>query len=204
MARTIAKDHDNKRRAILKTAARFFAQNGYDRASMSQLAVACGVSKALIYHYYDSKEALLFDILHNHLSALLEAVERVSPDSYSAEEHLRNLVSGVLQCYKGADNEHRLQLEAMASLPKPQQGELAAIQKQLVQIVSDAITAVEPTFFAENPGDLRPVTMSLFGMLNWFYLWYRKGAGITRDGYADIATDILLGGLKGLADTRKK
>ena len=63
MARTIAKDHDAKRAHILKTAARVFAEEGFARASMNQLARACGISKANIYHYYDSKDALHFDIL---------------------------------------------------------------------------------------------------------------------------------------------
>ena len=60
MARPIAKDYDAKRSHILKTAARVFADTGYARASMSQVAKDCGFSKANIYHYYSSKDALLF------------------------------------------------------------------------------------------------------------------------------------------------
>ena len=65
MARPIAKDHREKRSAILKQAAVYFADHGYDRASVNGVAGACGISKSLIYHYYDSKEQLLFDILHS-------------------------------------------------------------------------------------------------------------------------------------------
>ena len=200
MPRSIAKDHDDKRRAILKTAARFFARNGYDRASMSQLALECGVSKALIYHYYSAKEALLFDILDNHLGALLAHAGAVEREAKTPEQYLRSLVSAILASYKDADNEHRLQLEAMAALPDAQRNKLAGIQKQLVQVVAEAIRDVEPELFEVSPQYLRPVTMSLFGMLNWFYLWYRKGKGITRQGYAEMATDILLGGLRSIAE----
>ncbi|MEP1496455.1 helix-turn-helix domain-containing protein, partial [Pseudophaeobacter sp.] len=66
MARTIAKDHDEKRAQILKSAAKVFAEAGYDRASMTQLARQCGISKANIYHYYDSKEAVLFGLLDTY------------------------------------------------------------------------------------------------------------------------------------------
>ncbi len=59
----MARDHDEKRAALRKGAADYFAAHGYDRASMTGAAKHCGVSKALIYHYYASKEALLFDIL---------------------------------------------------------------------------------------------------------------------------------------------
>ena len=46
---------------------------------------------------------------------------------------------------------------------------------------------------------LKPVTMMLFGMLNWFYMWFREGRGITRDEYADLATHLLVSGVSGLA-----
>ena len=70
MARTRATDYDDKRRAILHRAARLFADDGYDRASMASIAADCGVSKALLYHYYDSKDALLFDVIGEHLEIL--------------------------------------------------------------------------------------------------------------------------------------
>ena len=74
MARTIAKDHDQKRGQILKSAAKVFAEQGFDRASMTQLARECGTSKANIYHYYDSKDAILFDILDCYLSELRDRI----------------------------------------------------------------------------------------------------------------------------------
>lgn len=197
MVRTIAKDHGEKRHAILKTAAKFFAENGYDRASMSQLAIECGVSKALIYHYYSSKEALLYDIIETHLQDLVDAVDGVQ----SREEpraYLRALVHAILNQYRDADAEHKLQLEATTALPQEQQNELANLQRRLVVTLSDAIKEVAPETFETKPESLRPVTMSLFGMLNWFYLWYRRGKGITREEYADLATDLLLGGVIGI------
>lgn len=195
MARTLAKDHGDKRKAILKTAAKFFADTGYDRAAMSQLAVACGISKASIYHYYDSKEALLYGVLEHHLTQLLDCIEAVEAGQDDAQTYLRNLVNGLLSAYRGADSEHRLQLEAMRYLPREQQAVLATLQRKIVSLFADAIRASDPELFAQNPDDLRPITMSLFGMLNWFYMWHQSGKGLTRDEYADIATDILLGGL---------
>ena len=84
MARPRASDHESKRSDILERAAALFAEYGYDRTSLVMLAQACGMSKALLYHYYTDKSELLFDIIRTHLEHLLavtEAVERqVSPD----------------------------------------------------------------------------------------------------------------------------
>ena len=64
MARSLAKDHDDKRTRILTIAAQQFAARGYANASMAQVSTACGISKANIYHYYPSKAALLLWVAH--------------------------------------------------------------------------------------------------------------------------------------------
>lgn len=195
MARTIAKDYEAKRDAILKTAAVFFAEQGYDRASMGRLAEACGVSKALIYHYYPSKDALLFDIIDTHLTALVEVVEVASCEPEPGSDGLRALIRAILIAYRDSDAEHKVQLDALASLPQDNQIHLRALQRRLVTRMSDCVRALEPERFAERPELVTPVTMSVFGMLNWFYLWYRPGGPIDRDAYADIVADLVIGGL---------
>ena len=202
MARPIAKDHDAKRAAILKTAAGYFADHGYDRASVSQVARACGISKSLIYHYYDSKEQLLFDILHSHLTQVHDAVTAVSCPGAHPETHLRHLVADLLMTYRGADAEHRLQLQSTTALSPQQQQDLAKIQRTIVSIFATAIQDIAPDYLQDAPSDLRPLTMSLFGMLNWFYLWHQPGRGLSRSAYGDMATDILLGGLERLTAQR--
>ena len=194
MARPIAKDHREKRSAILKQAAVYFADHGYDRASVNGVASACGISKSLIYHYYDSKEQLLFDILHSHLTALYEGLLSLQPAA-DPEVQLRQLVRKLLQMYRGADAEHRLQLQSTTALPKAQRHILADIQRSIVNEFSQAICAAAPEYLGQASDHLRPLTMSLFGMVNWFYLWHQPSRGMSRKPYADLATEILLGGL---------
>src|SRR6476646_9896589 len=82
MSRTRAADHDLKRRAILDRSAELFAERGYARTSMSEIAEACGSSKALLYHYYENKEQLLYDLLEAHLIKLDGAVKAAdAPDA---------------------------------------------------------------------------------------------------------------------------
>lgn len=198
MARPIAKDHDLKRGAILKAAARTFADEGFDRASMAGLARAAGISKSLIYHYYPSKEALLYDILFTHLAALKEAVEGVE-GGQDPEADLRAVVHVILEAYRNADAEHKLQLDALGTLPEAERKVLEALQRDLVKLVSDALVRAAEPLFTAKPEALRPAAMSLFGMLNWVYMWHRPTGGISRAAYADMATDLMLGGMARLA-----
>ncbi|TYR32326.1 TetR/AcrR family transcriptional regulator [Mesorhizobium microcysteis] len=197
MARSRAKDHDEKREAILHRAASAFARDGYDRASMARLAAECGVSKALLYHYHASKEALLFDILQNHLSALVEALEEADDAALPPEQRLEALVAALLEAYRDADAEHKVQVDALHLLPDAEQERLKALERRMVAIVADAVRALDPEAFDGKPL-LKPVTMSLFGMVNWAYMWFRDGGVVSRSDYARLATRLLVGGVRGL------
>lgn len=191
MARGLARDHDEKRAALRKGAAAYFATHGFDRASMTGAAKSCGVSKALIYHYWASKEDLLYDILDEHLAELVEVVEA------ARSEGMRGLIRVILEAYADADAEHKLQLDALSVLPEDKQVPLIGAQRRLVETMSDAVLQEAPQL-AENPDRLRAATMSVFAVLNWFYMWHRPGKGLSRDAYAELAADFAIGGLKAL------
>lgn len=108
MSRPIAKDHDEKRSHILNVAARVFADQGFARASMAQVAKDCGISKANIYHYYSSKDALLFDILDTYLSELRDRINGIDMAGLNPSEQLALIVIETLRAYEGMDNEHKI------------------------------------------------------------------------------------------------
>jgi AcrR family transcriptional regulator len=191
MARGLARDHDEKRAALRKGAAAYFAAHGFDRASMTGAAKSCGVSKALIYHYWSSKEDLLFDILDDHLGQLLDLVQA------SEGEGLGKLIEAILTAYEDADAEHKLQIDALDILPEDKKAPLVATQRELVAIMGTSVLQVQPTL--ANDGErLRAATMTVFAILNWFYMWHRPGKGISRADYAALATDFVVGGLRAL------
>ncbi|MEM8853400.1 MAG: TetR/AcrR family transcriptional regulator [Pseudomonadota bacterium] len=198
MARTIAKDHDAKRAMILKAAAGVFAKEGYDRASVAQVAQACSISKASIYHYYTSKDDLLFGILDSHLSSLRDAILTLKVEGLAPEEALRATVRAYLLAYEGADNEHRVQTSGMAHLSAERQAVLRGHQKALVAHLSSIIASLAPEVFAGNAPKLRAATMSVFGMLNWFYMWNGRAGAKARRDYADTVTTLTARGVGGL------
>lgn len=198
MARTIAKDHDQKREQILQSAAKIFATEGFDRSSMAQLAKECGISKANIYHYYDSKDAILFDILDSYLSELRDLILATDVEGLSPEDRLRRVIRDVLRAYQGSDYEHQVQLNALSALPEDQQDRMRAYQRDMVRYLSDCIRAAAPQVFGDDRARLRAVTMSVFGMLNWYYMWNDGAAPQARDDYATLVADLTLKGLPGI------
>ena len=192
MARPRSQDYAAKQDVILRRAAELFAQYGYSATSIAMIAQACGVSKALLYHYYPDKEAVLFDLLRAHLEALIGVVEAAAEGRGEAKLHA--LSGALLEAYRDADAPHQVQISSLRLLGVEKQEALRELERRLVDLFAQAIGEALPELAASPL--LKPVTLSLFGMLNWHYLWHREGRGLTRADYAKLATTLLLSGAR--------
>lgn len=193
MARPRANDYDDKRATILREAAQLFATHGFDRTSMNEIAQALGVSKALFYHYYRSKDALLFAIIRNHLIELVEAAEEADDPRLSPDERLHAVVIAIFECYRDADSQHKIQINHLGQLTEEQQDELKSFERRLVDVISTIVAALNPAL----PRDVvRPVTMSIFGTLNWKYMWFREGGRMSHADYAALVTRMFVAAIK--------
>jgi AcrR family transcriptional regulator len=192
MARSRAKDYDDKRQLILHRSAQLFAEAGYVGTSMNAIADACGVSKALLYHYYPDKEAILFDILSSHLEKLVAAVQKADEETTNPQARLKAIIATLLERYRHADAEHQVQIASLKILPKEKQQPLLAKERVLVDILAAALAAARPS--VSHKRVLKPLTMTVFGMLNWHYLWFREGGPMSRAEYADFVTRLVLAG----------
>jgi AcrR family transcriptional regulator len=193
MARTRAADFDDKRRSILDSAAAVFAKLGMERASMAQIAQENNVSKALLYHYYPSKDLLIFDIGRTHLVELEAAIIEADRPDLEPRARLRHLIGGVLENYRTASNFHQVLLNGTGSLTEAQRLELREMERRIVKAFSDVLVDINPAL-ADNRAGVTPVTMSLFGILNWVYTWFRPSGALSREGYADMVTALFLDG----------
>ncbi len=199
MARPRANDFEDKKRAILAAAAAVFASQGMEKASMAQIAAHAGVSKALLYHYYPSKEALIFAIIHTHLGELEAALAAADDPALPPPERLRRLIGIILDKYRGADDAHKVQLNALGALPAERRAEITEIERRIVRRVAAVLAALHPPLTAPGRHLLTPVTMSLFGMLNWVYTWFRDEGPLSRDAYAGIVTTLMLEGVRAIS-----
>ena len=61
----------DKKAIITKAALELFSEQGYHNSSISKIASKAGVSKGLMYNYFESKEALIMEILSEGLDAMV-------------------------------------------------------------------------------------------------------------------------------------
>jgi AcrR family transcriptional regulator len=194
MARPQSPNYDRRREAIVAAAARLFAHKGFQGASVSELASACGSSKSLIYHYFPSKDDILYEVMAAHLDALVEAAEAAGSEA-SPEARLRALAHGFMRLYVGAEVHHKVLLNELDSLAPARRREVVAKQRRIITAVEEMVAGLRPGASAQT----LPLTMLFFGMINWTHTWFRPDGEIPPERLADMAVALMLNGIGGAA-----
>jgi AcrR family transcriptional regulator len=196
MARKQAPDFEQRRDAILEHAAKLYAEHGFLGASIADLAAACKTSKSLIYHYYPSKEDILFDVMHSHVRALLDAAERVAAEPRPPAAKLHALTQAFMRLYVGAASRHKVLLNELAQLAPRQREIVVKIQRRLIDIVQEILVEIRPEL-AKRAALKRPAAMLYFGMINWTHTWLDPRGTVEPERIATLAAEIFLSGIAG-------
>ena len=193
MSRTRSASFEQHREAIRAQAARLFARHGYPVTPIAELARSCGISKALLYHYYRDKEQLLFDIADRYLDSLLAIVAEVEAQPLAPAARLRQLIERFMGAYEDAAVFHRVLVQDVKYLKTPHRNHINAKQRRVVQSYADAVAAAAPQL-AGSPL-LKPVTMTLFGMINWTFTWLKDEGPVRYTDMAPVVADLFLNGV---------
>jgi AcrR family transcriptional regulator len=180
MPRGRSATYDDQRELILAQAAQLFARRGYPATSMNQVAEACNLSKATLYHYYKDKSSLLISIAETHVSKLAALVAEEEASTQTDEERLRRFIYRIVEEYAGAQDAHRVLTDDVRFL------EEADRERVLV-------SALRPG--APSDDLAKPLTMLLFGMINWMFTWMKPGGTLDHAAIAPIVADLFLGGI---------
>lgn len=198
MARTRAADYDTQRDRILARAVEAFAQTGYAAASMAMLAQACSVSKATLYHYYPSKQALLFEALDRYTKRLLSILAATQPPGGLApREALRGTLRALMAEYRHSRAYHAVLLHDLRFLAPQEAEQIRAQQRAMVSALTELIAHAAPG--AAVSAERSVITMALLGMINFTFAWLRPDGPVSHERFADLAASLWLDGLDGLA-----
>ena len=209
MSRARAIDYEQQRDAILAKAISAFAQVGYASASMADLAIACGISKAGLYHYFPSKDAILFDALNRFTSRLVKAAHQVdeSNDDRTAETtaqaagqasalsqiKLRKLIAAFMAIYSGSRQDQIVLLNSVHFLSAQHRQIIVYQERQVVEAFARTLQACHPNkITAQNRTAL---TMTLLSAINFSFAWLREDGPLKHEQYADWVAKLWIEGV---------
>jgi AcrR family transcriptional regulator len=201
MARTRSENYDDIQRGILSAACDLFARQGYMRASIADLAEACKLSRGALYHYFASKEAILFAILDEHVRQMIADVETAIAKHTSALDQFRAAIRAIVDLNARSPQEQRLILNDLTFLGEDDQQTIKSLERRIVDLITGLILQLD------NKGKVvkrtkKVYTMMLFGTLNFSHTWYDPKGGIGPAEFADMVVDQFLHGIASPAMSR--
>lgn len=185
----------NQKEKIINCAALLFAKYGYNATSIKSIAESCKVSKSLIYHYYFSKEDMLYDIAQSHINKLISIIDDCSRLKFESNQFkLKKIISQFMIEYKTSKNRHKILIQDIEFLKPSRQKKIKSLQMKVVRSVAEILKKINPQI--DEVKDLIPVTMGLFGMINWTFTWINPSGKMTYKDVSDLFTNIFINGLK--------
>ena len=196
--RLVRASSQRKRDALLAKAAVLIAKKGFEATSMRDLSAAMNGSLAGLYHYFRSKEDLLFQLQHRTFSSLLAAQEEVAQRPGTAEERLDRLIGGHLRFYAKHTNELKACTFELESLTGEALEAVEAIRRQYYRLMTSAVAAVMNGAAANGKASRksRHAALFIFGMLNWVFTWYDPARHGTMESVGREMRDLVMDGLR--------
>ena len=185
--------YDDQREMILVRAAELFARGGYPGTSMNQVAEACGLSKATLYHYFRDKYELLVNIAEDHVTRLQGIVGDALAEEATPQGQMRALVRRLVEEYASAQHEHRVLTEDVKFLEPADRERILGKEREVVAAFARVVAALRPDL--REAAMNKPLTMLLFGMVNWMFTWMKPEGELDYAAMGPIVADLFLGGI---------
>jgi AcrR family transcriptional regulator len=192
----------DSRQEILRTAARLFQQRGYDATSMNDVAAALKLSKGGLYHHFQSKDEILFEIMNHAMEITEERVLNPVRGIADPEERLRALIRLHIEVVLSPrDREITVMLHENHPLPPALRKRINSRKKDYIHFLENLMAEVQKEVqkrvLKESSRRVSPraAAFALLGMINWIYQWYKPEGELQAQNLVPQFTDLIFGGI---------
>lgn len=185
------------RARIVAAAVALFAEQGFDATSVNQVVERARVAKGALYHYFGSKDDLLFEVYRDLIDRQLAHMDEILDRGLPAAETLRALVADlVTTTVEGLDAAKVFSRESHR-LGDENQRKTRAARRRYHNAVTELVRAAQAS--GEFVGVASPeiVTFTVFGVINSLPVWFRTDGGKTPAAVAEEVSSLVLNGLIG-------
>lgn len=185
-----------RRVEILETSARLICARGYRGTSIQDIADACNLTKAGVYHYIRSKEHLLHEIMNYGMDLFEEQVLFVVMGIDDPVDRLKRcMAKNILLVTSGWSKEVTIILHEHDTLTGEFGAQINARKKRYVRFLETSFSE------AVRTGRMRPVNpkvaaFSFLGQVLWIYKWYRPDGELSETELADEMVQTFFSGLE--------
>jgi AcrR family transcriptional regulator len=184
---------DRRLSKVLDHAAQIFCEKGYEGASMRDLSRAAGMSLAGLYHYFSSKEELLYLIQKHTFQTIIDRLQQRLKASADPEERIRIFIENHLEYFLANKEFMKVLTHEDDTLKNGRGAEIRAIKREYYRICLDLLEDLRRAKGLQFSGRL--AVLGLFGMINWIYTWHNPRVDADAKALAQEMGDLFLRGV---------
>jgi TetR/AcrR family transcriptional regulator, cholesterol catabolism regulator len=185
-----------RREVILDCAARLFAERGYDGTSLGDLAQAASIAKATLFHYFSTKEAILFELYNHAVGTGLDKVRSVEANT-DPEVELRAMLREHALVIMRNERLYQIFFSEEKGL-EPEHLEIIRGQEvAYINLIAERVRALQLEKRVATSVHPRVAAQVMLGIGSWTYRWFNSTGTVSMEDIADFAQDLAVRGLFG-------
>ncbi|MGK5554774.1 TetR/AcrR family transcriptional regulator [Actinomadura kijaniata] len=180
------------RRRILDAAVRLFAERGFDGTSVQEVVAAAEVTKGALYHYFDSKTDLLYEIYHSLITRQLADLDRVLAAGLPPAETVRAILTELIRSTAAHVDEAKVFGQEMHNLDDERRRAVRADRRRYHVAFRDLVENAQKDGVFAAVASAETVTQIALGMVNQMPQWYRpEGPRTAEEIAAEVSAFVL-------------
>jgi AcrR family transcriptional regulator len=181
---------------IVAAAVGLFSEKGFDATSVQEIVERAAVTKGALYHYYRSKDDLLYEIYHQLITQQLADLDRILAAGHPAPTTLRAVISDLVETTAARLEETAVFTREMHKLAEEKMAALRADRRRYHKAFREVIAKGQREGAFARTASAETVTLIVFGIVNQLPQWYRPGGPKSPRELADEIADFVLAGLR--------
>jgi len=181
---------------LLAVATELFAAKGFDATSVQEVVERARVTKGALYHYFDSKQDLLYEIYHSIISGQLADLERILAAGDPPGRTLRAVIVNLVETTAARADQALVFGREMHRLDRARLDAVRADRRRYHDLVRDVVARAQAAGDFAPVADADTVTLVVFGVVNQMPAWYRPDGAKSPDQLGTEIADLILAGLR--------
>ena len=191
----------NTREILLRTAVNLFYHKGYSDTSIREIGLKAGISNSLLYHYFKNKEEMLFEIVRSASEDLIQILREVRESVPDPVECLREMLTAHIVLFSlKRKKESKIVVSDHYWLRGKRLEFVRNNQREIYDMYMEKLLRIKERGLLKDI-DLRVLNFSIFGMINWFFRWYKEGGPLSKE---EVAENIVKFTFNGIIEQKPK
>ncbi|SOC42613.1 TetR/AcrR family transcriptional regulator [Ureibacillus acetophenoni] len=180
---------------VIETALDLFQQKGYHGVTIDEIVEKAKTSKGGFYHYFKSKDSLLYEIHDIFISHVLAETKQVYESYDSPILRLYNMLVSFTRVFDVYNRHITVFYDESAYLHDDYKDTINQKRKEYRKLIERAIDDGKARGHFRSESSTSITTMAIIGLVNWTYKWYKSDGPLSMEKITAYFNDIVLRGI---------